>query len=190
MRTDSEKTFFALSRQAQKRLFWLAGLVTVLLLWVLGLVDKPLRTAAAPNGIVSFELAHSFLQSQKILASWDATAKLYAAFSLGLDYLFLVSYGLFLAWSVWLLAKRFGETNRFRWVYRLGLVLAGLQILAAVLDAFENGFLIRLLFGAQNPAFSAWAFYCASFKFLFVFLGIIYILLALLALLVLKRRLE
>jgi hypothetical protein len=53
-----------------------------------------LRTAAAPNGIVSYELAGNIKPAAEILASWDARAQLFAAFGLVLDYLFMTAYAL------------------------------------------------------------------------------------------------
>ena len=60
--------------------------LTLVLMLVLLRIDAPLQTDAAPMGIVSYELAGSVDGAQRILDSWDPTARLYAAFSLGLDY--------------------------------------------------------------------------------------------------------
>jgi hypothetical protein len=50
-----------------------------------------LVTSQAPGGIISFELAKTPAKSTSIMNSWDSTQKLIAAFSLGLDYLFILS---------------------------------------------------------------------------------------------------
>ncbi|MCL4529010.1 MAG: hypothetical protein M1282_06325, partial [Chloroflexi bacterium] len=62
-----------------------------LLVWTLGLfaVFRVLDQPLAPNGIVSFELAGTLERVTTILSSWSTQAKLYAAFGLGLDYLFM-----------------------------------------------------------------------------------------------------
>ena len=66
-------------------------------------VDAPLKTPAAPQGIVSYEFAGTTTAAQRILDSWDAGAKVYAGFSLGLDYLYMPAYaltiGLACAWA-------------------------------------------------------------------------------------------
>jgi hypothetical protein len=66
---------------------------------VFRVLDVPLRTDAAPDGIVSFELAGTIGRAGEILASWGTLSELGGlsifqpartdlAFSLGLDYLF------------------------------------------------------------------------------------------------------
>ena len=77
--------------------------LTLVLMFVLLRIDVPLQTTAAPKGIVSYELAGSVDGAQRILDSWNPTARLYAAFSLGLDYLYMPAYaiviGLACAWT-------------------------------------------------------------------------------------------
>ena len=74
--------------------------LTLILFAVFRVLDSPLRTAAAPNGIVSYELAGNIKPAAEILGSWDARAQLFAAFGLGLDYLFMPAYALTLyAWA-------------------------------------------------------------------------------------------
>ena len=75
---------------------------TIIVLAILYAVGKPLKSLSAPCGIVSLQVAGNLEQSQKILASWDGleqqkhpahpTRRVYAAFNLGLDFLFLVLY--------------------------------------------------------------------------------------------------
>ncbi len=163
--------------KTQKNVLWALALITMVLFVVLGILDQPLKTNEAPNGIVSFELAGSFNQSQKILSSWNHQAKLYAALSIGVDYLFLVAYSLFFAFLIFKLSKLFVE--HIKWLVQAGIIIGWLQFLAAIFDSVENYFLIRLLFSSQNELFSHLAFYFASAKFLLILLGIIYILLGL-----------
>jgi hypothetical protein len=70
--------------------------MSAILLFAMRSLDTPLRTRTAPGGIVSFELAKNYAASQQILDSWSAKAKINAALSLGLDFLFLILYGLVL----------------------------------------------------------------------------------------------
>jgi len=53
--------------------------LTLLLMATLGGIDQPIRTAAAPNGIVSFELAGDTATAQRMIDSWDARARQFAA---------------------------------------------------------------------------------------------------------------
>ena len=113
-----------ISSAARKPLFFafLAG--TLVLFAVFQLLDAPLRTSAAPNGIVSFELAGTPFQSQAIIDSWHEMAYLvssvegepvpgfinhaysFAVFGLGIDYLFMPIYSTALALGILLAASK------------------------------------------------------------------------------------
>ena len=151
-----------------------SGILTVLLLIAMQSFDAPLNTTAAPNGIVSFELAKDMDVSQIILSSWDETAKVNAGLSLGFDFLFLIAYSIFLASLCYAVAKRFKERNK--WIYKLGLSLAVFQFVAALFDIIENIALIKLLLGSQNGVYSTLVFYFASIKFILIILGLLYII--------------
>ena len=147
------------------------GIITTILFITLNRIDIHLQTSAAPKGIVSFELARTLAQTEAILDSWNTDARLYAALSLGIDYLFLVLYSSFL---FLLISKVSHTTENPAWIERFGNYIAQLQILAGVFDALENYFLLRLLFGMYSEIFSKLAFLFASLKFGFIALGILY----------------
>ena len=156
-------------------LFWPFLVLTLVLMVVLGvIVDAPLKTPAAPRGIVSYELAGSTTAAQNILDSWDQRAQLYAAFSLGLDYLYMPCYaftiGLACAWA----ARRM-EVKR-HWLGRVGLALAFGLGLAALLDAVENYALTTMLFSAVADPWPAVARWCATGKFALIIAGLVYAL--------------
>ena len=124
----------ATGRSVGRGLLWPALLaLTIVLTVVLQAVNVPLKTPAAPQGIVSYEFAGTTAAAQSILDSWDAGAKVYAGFSLGLDYLYMPAYaltiGLACAWAARVLG------GRRRWLGSLGRVLAFGLGLAALLDA-------------------------------------------------------
>lgn len=169
---NNSNPFSWLSPQTQKRALVFFGIAALILLITLSVVDQPLKNSNS-GGIISYELAGTLERSQEILNSWDHNAKLFAAFSLGIDYLFMVAYSLFLALSIFKLSQNF--VGRKEWLSRLGIYLAWAQFAAAVFDAIENYFLLRLMLGSQTEIFSALAFYSASIKFVLIFLGLIYI---------------
>lgn len=112
---------------SRKPWFWafLAG--TLILFAIFRVLDAPLRTAAAPNGIVSFELAGTPSQAQTIIDSWHEMAFLlssvegqpvpgfvsraysFAVFGLGIDYLFMPIYATALALGILLVSGRHGN---------------------------------------------------------------------------------
>lgn len=106
------------------------------------LLDLPLRTAAAPNGIVSYELAWTGGRAAAMIASWTGVAAAAAWGSLLLDYLFMWSYGALLA----ALSHRAVPGA-------IGTSLAGASWAAASFDAGENLALIRMYgWGASDRA--------------------------------------
>jgi hypothetical protein len=163
----------ATGRSVRRELLWWALLaLTIVLTVVLQAVDAPLKTPAAPQGIVSYELAGTTAAAQSILDSWDAGARMHAGFSLGLDYLYMPVYaltiGLACAWA----ARVLGRRNR--WLGSLGRVLAYALGLAALLDAVENYALTTMLFSAAAEPWPAVARWCATGKFALIIAGLAY----------------
>ena len=148
--------------------------LTIVLTVVLQAVNAPLKTPAAPQGIVSYEFAGTTAAAQSILDSWDAGAKVHAGFSLGLDYLYMPAYaltiGLACAWAARVLG------GRRRWLGSLGRVLAFGLGLAALLDAAENYALTTMLFSAAADPWPAVARWCATGKFALIIAGLVYVL--------------
>ncbi len=163
--------FARLSLATHRRAFVMALLATALVLAGMSAVNAPLKTSAAPNGVISWELARTLERAQAMLSSWDKSAQLHAALGLGLDYLFMVTYGLALALGCSLTAR--GQSGRLR---QVGVLLAWGALLAALLDAVENYALIRLLLGSERALWPALAFWCAAPKFALVAAGLVYVL--------------
>lgn len=155
----------------RKPLFFPLLALTLVLFAVFRLLNAPLVTSAAPDGIVTFELAGSPAESAAVLASWDETARLFAAFGLGLDYLFMPCYALALSLGTLLAAGRHEG-----WFKALG-ALAGWEALAAALfDAVENFALWKILLGALTSPWPELAAVCAQVKFGLLLLGLLYAL--------------
>lgn len=156
------------------RIVFLALLAdTLLLSLILGWVGQPLTTPAAPNGIVSFELAGSPAASQAILDSWEPLARLHAAFIQGLDFLYLLVYAVTFA-----LAGLFSANviQRLGWpLARLGKPVAFGFALAALFDLVENIALVLILLGTVRSPWPEVAAVCAWLKFGLLFAGMVYI---------------
>ncbi len=146
---------------------------TLALTAVLQLIGRPLQTAAAPLGIVSFELAGTLAAAQAMLASWDSSAQLHAAFSLGLDYLYMPLY----AATIALACVRTAATSLRspQAAAALGILLAWGLGLAALLDAVENAALWQVLQGSSRGRSGlVVARCCAIVKFALVVAGLFY----------------
>jgi len=173
----------------RKRLFFTFLFLTLSLFAVFRVLDQPLRTPSAPNGTVSFELAGSPLQAQAITDEWKRSSLLlsevagqanpdivnipyaFAAFSLGIDYLFMPVYAFALVFGTLLAANRHGG-----WLKSLGAVAGYGAFVAAVFDAVENYALFQILLNRIVSPYPEIAFYCASLKFGLLSFGLLYAL--------------
>jgi hypothetical protein len=145
--------------------------LTLVLFAVFRVLDTPLRTAAAPNGIVSFELAGSPGNAQAMVASWSEYARLFAAFGLGIDFLFMPIYALALSLGILLAAGRHpGKFESF------GVWMGWGALIAPLFDAVEN---YGLLHSLLSPLFSLWpvgSAVSATIKFFLLIIGLAYAL--------------
>lgn len=162
----------AIPQSSRKPLFWALFIFTIVVMYCLNLMGEPLITAPAPYGIVSFELAGSADRAQEILDSWDETAQMHAAFSLGFDYLYMVLYSTTIALAcIWgaVLLQNHGWPGAW-----LGLILAWGQWLAATFDGIENLALSLILFGGPAAPWPQVAQIAAMIKFGLIFFGLIF----------------
>ena len=171
----------------RKRLFFLFLFLTMLLFAVFRVLDEPLRTPfpLASNGIVSFELAFRPIKAFQIMVAWSnpqsyilppvpsvyetSPQLMYAAFGLGLDYLFMPSYAFALAFGTLLAAGRHSG-----WLKSLSAVAGYGAFAAALFDAVENFALFRVLLGSVYSPYSEIAAICATIKFALLIFGLIY----------------
>ena len=154
--------------------FIILALLTLLVMASLQVLGRPLITEAAPAGIVSFEFSGSLEVAQQVVDSWGAAGKVYAGLNLGLDYLFLVFYGLAISLGCVIVAQEFSNRSIFTSI--VGVILAWGQLAASALDAVENYALIQILLGSNRAIWSSVAFWCARPKFIIVALGLVYII--------------
>ena len=163
-----------LSPSMRGKFFVVALALTLFLLVSLNAINGPLTTPEAPLGILSFELAGDLDRAELVIASWSNEAQIYAALSLGLDYLYLFAYPLALGLGCILVAERLGK-HSFR-LFNIGAIAAWVIIGAAPLDALENYALIRILVGNAYAWWPPIAQICAIPKFIAVALALLYIL--------------
>jgi hypothetical protein len=159
------------SESYRKRLFITFLVLTITLFAVFRVLDEPLRTPAAPNGIVSFELAGTPANAEAMVSSWSQIGMAFAAFGLGIDFLFMPLYSFALAFGTLLAAGRRGGR-----VQSLGAVAGWGAFIAMLFDAVENFALFQTLLGAFESPYPAIAAVCATIKFGLLFLGLVFAL--------------
>lgn len=170
----------------QTRAFVVLFVLTIVVMVALQVFGVPLKTDAAPSGIVSFELAGTLPLAQKIIESWGQMERVYAGMNLGLDFLFIVAYASCISLGCVLVARSLAQRSAL--IASVGVVLAWALWLAALLDCIENYALINLLLSSSQAVFAALAQWCAIPKFLLVGLGITYVILGALAARVFRLR--
>jgi hypothetical protein len=158
----------------RKPLFFTFLALTLVLFAIFRVLDSPLRTPAAPNGIVSFELAGTPVAAQSMVDSWSEHARLFAAFGLGIDYLFMPTYALALSLGILLAAARHPRPGVFA---KFGAWMGWGALIASLFDAVENFALMRVLLSQFVSLWPLVASVCATVKFILLILGLAYALL-------------
>lgn len=162
----------------------MAGTVTVMC--VLTYLDQHLKSSAAPYGIVSFEFAGNLATATLIVKDWGEPGRVLAGFHLGLDYLFLCLYPIFISLGCALAATHLRQTHK-RLAY-VGLVLSWAQIPAGLFDAIENWALLNLLRGSACTFLPRLAWWCAAVKFIIVISGLTFLVLISILLVIAYRQ--
>ncbi len=156
-------------------------LSTAWLFWI----GQVLATPAAPDGIVSFELAGDAASADAILAAWSDRSREVAFLIQGFDYLYLLVYALWFS----LAARLLGGRLRGAW-RSAGMLVSRLVLIAAPLDAVENYALVQQLLNGASEFHATLAWWCAVPKFALVAAAGAYLLIGGLAWVaaVLRRR--
>lgn len=142
-------------------------LVSLVLFIALLLINEPLQTAAAPKGMLSFQMAGTLDHATTIRASWDGDALPWARASLWLDFAFAIAYTLTLI----LLTKHLSRDRPGRRARAVSRWVRGLFIAAGSFDVAENVLLLNNL-DSPNASMSLAATLSALAKFTGLILGL------------------
>ena len=159
--------FSWINEQAKVWVFIALLLFTLALTVGLSIQGRRLRTPAAPQGIISFELAGTRAAADRIGDSWSppqGDVRGDAFLSLGVDYLYLFLYPLTISLACHLSARTDARFAGRTWI--VGAILSWVVLAATPLDATENYALIKVLKSAK---------WCAILKFGLIFIGTGYV---------------
>jgi len=178
----------------RKPLFYMFLSLTLVILGVFNMLDKPFRNPVSPNGIISLELAFTSYRVHEVITSWNngewSNLPLddlgnpffdigivdgynilpfhYLFFGLGFDYLFMPVYAL--ALSLGLLLAGYEKIN---W-YRIFTAWVGWGVfIAALFDAVENYALFHMLASDVASPYPQIAGICAMIKFTLLSMGLV-----------------
>jgi hypothetical protein len=155
-----------LAEGTRYRTFVRAAIAAVILTILLGRIGAPLKTPAAPDGILSYELAGTYERSAAILASWDEPVRESARLSLAVDYFYIVAYALAISLGCAIVAGRL--RGRRRDLSTVAVVLSWAILVAGLLDAVENAALLRELASGPGATMARIAMVASITKFTFV----------------------
>ena len=149
-----------------------AAVASVLMIVILRWQGSSLKTIHSPRAIVDLEFAGTPLRLYELLAGWDHSV---VKVNIWLDFLFIVSYVLFLSVASELCAMKWG-TSIMR---EIGLTLIRVAYMAGILDIAENLLMLQAVDGNfTNPSLQL-TYYFAAVKFILAAIIVIYILVSL-----------
>lgn len=149
-----------------------AAIASVLMIVVLRLQGNSLKTLSAPLAIVDLEFANTQQRLQEVLQLWDLSV---VKMNIWLDFLFIVSYVLFLSIAAeWCAMKWNAGIMR-----QIGLTLVRVAYIAGLLDIAENLLMLQTLAGNSTTTSLELTYYCAASKFTLVAIILLYLLVSL-----------
>jgi len=152
-------------RELTTMLCWISLALTLGTFGALAAIDVHLRNVVSPQGIVSFELCAYTGSCRAIVDAWGPVGQVWAALSLGVDYLFMFLYPATIFLGLTLVAEH--VPDRLQAFTR---VAAWAVWGAGAADALENYCLAQML---VSPAADGYAWPAAMFATVkFIVLGV------------------
>ena len=128
-----------------------------------------LKTNTSPRGIIDLEFADKPQRLQELLFNWDLSV---VKINIWLDFLFIVSYVLFLSIA--------SEICAMKWpagiMRQMGLTLIRVAYAAGILDIAENLFMLQSIDGNFTFTSLQLTYYCAAVKFTLAAIILLYLL--------------
>lgn len=158
--------------------FFILGTIAMIL--VMGKTGKPLKTPSTPAGIVNLEFAYNKKKVDSVFKAWEIntpSSKINVAkTNTYWDFLFIFFY----AGLLYLASKKLSGIYRTGTGFeKAGKRIAVLALNAGLLDVIENGCMLQLLNGNMQNWLATTATVCASVKFTFLFIAVMYVFVSL-----------
>ena len=158
------------------KIFWPILALGVMSLAAMAVIDQGLKVPAAPLGIISFQFCGVQDGCGALLEQWGERGRLLAMLSLGIDYLFLVTYPVLVSLALFGMLPRVAPGLR-----ALTKAVAWIVLGSGLADAIENYLLIQILLGNASLATASTASVWATIKFSVFYASLAYLLIAWLA---------
>lgn len=158
-------------------LFLFAG--TLVMIMVMAKTGAPLKTPAAPKGILDLEFAYNATKASKVINAWTVdgispvdnifNAKINTSF----DFIFLFFYSLFLYNACKLFAASFSG-----FLFITGRIIARVALAAGLFDMLENFGMLITLNGNVSDSITLFTFIFSVTKWLMALAALLYVLIA------------
>ncbi|MEP7166232.1 MAG: hypothetical protein ABI741_16135 [Ferruginibacter sp.] len=158
-------------------LFLVAG--TFIMLYIMAITGRSLKTPATPLGILNLEFAYNSSKAHAVLEAWapiasNGTDNIRVAIkNTWLDFIFLFFYSLFLFYA----CKTISESFR-GFIHKLGIFLAIGALNAGFLDIGENAGMLITLNGFSTGSIALFTTICSVIKWILALPALAYLLLA------------
>ena len=176
--SNNIRPFFWIKTASLKSNFIFFTIMSIIAMIAMKITGIPLETSVSPNGIFDFEFAGNVETAKAIMVGWEmknpGLGKIYASYNMGLDNLFLFVYSHAIGLACLLVGEKIEKWKT------AALIIATLQIFAALFDVAENYGLVQLIQGSEDEFFAQLACFCAIPKFAFVVIGLLFSLIGLL----------
>jgi len=155
--------------------FLVAG--TFVMIYVMSVTGKSLKTPATPLGILNLELAYNSSKINTVLIAWSGsgeneTNRISAAKkNTWLDFIFIFFYALFLFYSCITISDSFTGLTR-----SLGRFFAAGALNAGLLDIAENAGMLMTLNGFSSNSIALLTAICSAIKWSLALAALFYVL--------------
>jgi len=152
-----------------KKNLTLAAVASVVIIIILRWQGSSLKTPISPRAIVDLEFAVSPQRLNELLFVWNTSV---VKVNIWLDFLFIVSYVLFLSIAAAFCALKWPAGI----MRQMGLTLARAAYLAGILDIAENLLMLQSIAGYFTITSLQLTYYCAAVKFILAALVLLFLL--------------
>ncbi len=157
-----------------KKKLSVSAIAVLLMIICMRIQGSVLKTHTSPRAIVDLEFADTpkRLHELMTMTGWDISV---VKTNIWLDFLFIVSYVLFLSIAA--------EATAIKWKegvgQKIGFWLARIAYLAGILDIAENLLMLQSVAGNYTDTSLQLTYYCAAVKFILAGLVVLYLLISL-----------
>ena len=155
-----------------KKKLSVSAIAVLLMIILMRVQGSSLKTSTSPRAIVDLEFADTPQKLQDLILHWDLSV---VKMNIWLDFLFIVTYVLFLSIAAEFSAIKWGEGIG----QKIGFWMARIAYVAGVLDIAENLLMLQSVTGNFTGSSLRLTFYCAAVKFILAGLVLLYILISL-----------